>query len=159
MSLITSYYIDRSEKFKFTVQVYFHMRCFSSHCHQSSASSHVSNHDGSPRPVAPWAKTIHHILPLCPLYPPWQPSPSRLPSPGDVGHSLCVGAHPVPWRDACAWSRVPVAPGQRWREADVHTCMHKQESIKPHVKQAQHVLLPFPIMESFYPHWPIVASS
>ncbi len=149
MSSITFHYIDRSEKFKFAVQVFFHG--FSSYYNQSSASSHASNHDfclWQPSPRSPWDKTIHHILPLCPLYPPWQPS---APAP-NVG--ICLGAHPVPRRDTCAWSRVPVQPGQRWREADVHTCMHKRESIKPHVKQTQHVLLPFPIMESFYPHWP-----
>lgn len=42
-----------------------------------------------------------------------------------------------------------VPPGQWRREADVHTCTHKRESIKLHVKQTQHVLLPFPIVESF----------
>lgn len=61
---------------------------------------------------------------------------------------ICAGAHPVP-RHGAWWSRVSVPLGQWRREADVHTCTHKRESIKLHVKQTQHVLLPFPIMESF----------
>lgn len=101
-------------------------------------------------PLPHLAKTIHHILPLCPTLPAL--ASVCLPSPSDVG--ICVGAHPVPRRDACAWSRVSALPGQRWGEADVHTCMHKRESIKPHVKQTQHARLPFPMMESFYPHRP-----
>lgn len=66
---------------------------------------------GSPRPVAPRSKTIRHILPLLPrrarLRQPSGPA-ARLLRPGHVG--TCVGAHPVPGRDACvcvcAWSRV-----------------------------------------------------
>lgn len=154
VTLITLYYMGRSEKFKFTVQVYFHVRRF------LQPISHRPRHmcqimtfaSGSPRPLAPWSKTIHYILPLCPPCPLQQPSATalRLPSPNHVG--ICVGAHPVPRRvrgHACLRP-----PGQQWREADVHTCMHKRESIKLHVKQTQHVRLPLPIMESFHPHWP-----
>lgn len=42
-----------------------------------------------------------------------------------------------------------VTRARRSGEADVHTCMHKRESIKLHVKQTQHVLLPFPLMGAF----------
>lgn len=61
-----------------------------------------------------------------------------------------VGAHPVLWRVACACGHACQAVG----EADVHTRMQRRESIKPHVKQTQHVLLPLPLMGSFYPRWP-----
>lgn len=78
MSLITSHYIDQSEKFSLVLFPYFDN-------HQSSSSSHVPTHDirlwqPTPHcPIAPLAKTIHCILPLCPPHPPWQASASRVP--------------------------------------------------------------------------------
>lgn len=95
---------------------------------------------GSPRPVAPWVKTIRHILPLCPPCPPRQAyasllSPSLalcLPGPSDVGiapsHSP-LGAMRVHGH-ACLCCQAG-AEG----EVDVHTCARKRESIKPHLKQ------------------------
>lgn len=49
-----------------------------------------------------------------------------------------VGAHPVLWRAACGHACQAVRG-----EADIRTRMHKRESIKPHVKQTQHVLASF----------------
>lgn len=97
---------------------------------------------GCPRPFAPGAKIIHHILPLCPPCQLWRaPALSQR-----WGHMW------VPILSS-GGLRV-VTRARRSGEADIRTCMHKQESIKPHVKQTQHVLLPFPMMESFYSRWP-----
>lgn len=73
---------------------------------------------GSPRPVAPWVKTIRHILPLCPPCPPRQvcaPSPlPPLPWVPVMWASVWVPILSPSFRcDACAWSRVSALPGRR----------------------------------------------
>lgn len=108
MSLIMLYYIVKSSSSQFR------FICISL---ALTTISHRPRHmcqtmtfaSGSPRPLAPWSKTIHHILPLCPPCPPQQPSAtaSRLLGPCDVG--ICVGAHPVPRRVCghaclCRWA-------------------------------------------------------
>ena len=118
---------------------------FSFYYHQSSASPHVSACDirlWLPSPLCPRGKIIHHILPLCPPCSLWQ-------------------APALSWWCGHTWVPIlssgvlrVVTRARRSGEADIRTCMHKRESIKPHVKQSQHVPLPFPMMESFYPRWP-----